>query len=501
MIRKQLGGAAAGGSEVFGFDGNLSFNEGGVFSLQPKNGQAASQTFYRAAGAEPWRVRELVPDGWRLTSLDCQQAGASQVTTDLAAAGASIVLAPGDTVVCTFTDEPQPTVGDLFIRKVTEGGVGLFDFRVLPLDGDGPGGQATARTEEEDVPVDAEPSPIELAPGDYRVRERMPRVRGGRWQLVGATCNAQPLRLRGGRTPRLRPEASVNVRIAAGEGAACTFRNRFVPRGAIAIAKQTYGATGTAGFEVSPTDDPATVFEQAATTTAIGVPALARGDRTRRLPLGEYVIQELDPHSGDGDWALRQVLCNGQLVPATGGRVTVRLTRAEPRLRCLFTNVFSGTTPPPPVDPPGPNVVPGGPGPDLAISKHADRRVAGLGERVTFTVVVRNRGPVAAENVIVVDRPGKGLTLVRNDPRCGARGRLIGCRIASIPAGESVRLSFVMRIDAPAPATVRNVAVVGSDTAEATVRDNLAVAGVSARRLVCVPGRGFVEAGLAHAAC
>ncbi|HEY6780341.1 MAG TPA: hypothetical protein VI111_05260, partial [Thermoleophilaceae bacterium] len=246
VIRKQVAGVA-GASEVFGFDGNLSFNPGGEFALEVRNGQAGSQTFYRAAGTEPWRVRELVPDGWRLTGLECQQTGASQVTTDLATAGVSIVLAAGDRVVCTYTDEPRPPAGQLFIRKITEGGTGLFDFDVLPLDGHGDAEHATAQTEQEGIPADATPSPIELAPGSYRVRERLPRVRGGRWRLIAATCDGRPLRRRG---------AGVDVSITAGEGAACTFRDRFVPRGALAIAKQTFGGTATAGFAISSVDDP-----------------------------------------------------------------------------------------------------------------------------------------------------------------------------------------------------------------------------------------------------
>ena len=61
-IRKRVVGGA---SQVFNFDGNLSFNEGGKFSITLNNQESASTSaFYRAAG-ETWTARELVPPAGR----------------------------------------------------------------------------------------------------------------------------------------------------------------------------------------------------------------------------------------------------------------------------------------------------------------------------------------------------------------------------------------------------------------------------------------------------
>ncbi len=137
--------------------------------------------------------------------------GASTITTDLNAARVSIALVAGDEVECTFTNTLRPPAGQLFIRKITSGGVGVFDFDVFPPD-DGEKLEARARTEEEEVPAEAEPSPLTVSPGLYRVEERLPKSDEGKWRLDSAYCNAKPekvkRRLRG--KPRLN---SVEVEI------------------------------------------------------------------------------------------------------------------------------------------------------------------------------------------------------------------------------------------------------------------------------------------------
>ena len=90
VIRKRVEGGA---SQVFNFDGNLSFNADGRFDITLNNQESAnSPVFYRAAGTT-WRAHELVPGGWSLTGLACQKTGMSAVDTDLAAAEVRITLA------------------------------------------------------------------------------------------------------------------------------------------------------------------------------------------------------------------------------------------------------------------------------------------------------------------------------------------------------------------------------------------------------------------------
>ena len=128
-IRKTVEGGA---SQVFSFDGNLSFNADGRFDITLNNQEsAAAPVFYRAAG-QTWTARELVPDGWTLTDLSCTQTGASSVVEALPAAEVSITLAARDNVVCTFTNAVRPPEGELFIEKITRGSTGLFNFEIFP---------------------------------------------------------------------------------------------------------------------------------------------------------------------------------------------------------------------------------------------------------------------------------------------------------------------------------------------------------------------------------
>jgi hypothetical protein len=91
VIRKEVSSPADADQE-FTFEGNVSYTPDQRFKLNVVDGRPASMTFYRAAGAEPWTVREIVPEGWQLTGIDCT-AGASTVTTDIPRAAVSIVLA------------------------------------------------------------------------------------------------------------------------------------------------------------------------------------------------------------------------------------------------------------------------------------------------------------------------------------------------------------------------------------------------------------------------
>ena len=338
VIRKEVRGTP-GATQTFTFDGNLSFNEGNVFNLRVSNGQPASQTFYRAAtGAAdaPWVVHERVPGGWRLAQLSCQSTGGSVATTDLAGARAEIRLAAGDTVTCTYVNEVRPPAGELFIRKLTRGGIGSFDFDVIPVGG-GAGAKAHAETQQERVAVDAQPSPLTLSPGTYRIDEHLPESRAGAVALgqrhlrratgcgLGLDRGDDHRRRRGHLHLReqLRPVGQDRDR-QGHSGRRHHDRVRDLPR------------------RRSRHPVPEDGHDQRARRGSPG-----GGSDTNALPLGAYVIQELEPASdADSDWSLIQVVCNGRLVPAVEGRVVVTLTR-EPSAPALSLHQHQARHPDP----------------------------------------------------------------------------------------------------------------------------------------------------------
>jgi uncharacterized repeat protein (TIGR01451 family) len=471
VIRKQVTDPP-NATQTFEFEGNVSYNEGGKFQLSVNNGSTPSITFYRAETAptdEPWTARELVPPGWVLTDLACTRRTTSVITTDQVNAAVSIRLRAGDTVTCTFTNALRPPPGQLLISKVTFGDVGSFGFEVEPVDG-GPVEDAAATTETRGIPVLARPSPIELEAGDYFVSEQLPRARGGRWRQVGVNCNARE------RAARAEP---TRVSITAGRGVACVFANRFVPRGSITILKETRGAGGTTGFVVESRRDPTFEASKTAVTSGEDDVARARGDSTRRLPLGRYTIQETGTVSDDaGRWTLVSVSCSGRQRPFAQGEAEVRLTRQRPRVVCRFVNAFTPDVPPVPPDPdpdppqPSPPVVPTSDEADLVVTKRALQRRVPFGEVARFEITVRNNGPDAAEQVVLVDALGPNAQLVSARPSqgsCNERKPLI-CRLGSLLAGQEATVR--VRVRAVGIPVIDNLAVTGSSTPEASLANN-----------------------------
>jgi uncharacterized repeat protein (TIGR01451 family) len=316
---------------------------------------------------------------------------------------------------------------------------------------------------------------------------------------------------------------STEVTITDGGGATCTFENRFLPSGKLAIDKVTLGGVTTTGFVISPVRDPDTQYWKRATTSEPGVPVRAHGSNTKALPLGTYVIQELEPASdADGDWSLIQVVCDGRLVPAVEGRVVVTLTPDHPRRHCRFTNTKRATPippeptpippeptpiPPEPTPSPGPGPsplpVPGGPTPDLVVSKRADRLTVTKGEIVTYRLIVTNKGEATAEEIIAGDLPGRGarvLSTSTRGPRCH-KGRILYCRIKALHPGQSATATLRLRILQTGRFT--NTAAAISSTPEPMYRNNRAAARVRVRRVppFCLPLAAPSSEPRARAAC
>ena len=199
--------------------------------------------------------------GWQLTDIACDDSGA---TPDLDAGSVSIELVAGDKVTCTFTDRLIPPTGDLLITKLTRGGVGTFPFAVRPVGG-GDLVRASATTTMPGCAVAAVPGPIDLDPGEYRIRERLPRpTRAGHWERGPAGCNAGRSLAR---DDHRRRRSGVPI------------REPVHPAGSITILKTTRGAGATTGFVVSPLRDPELQYLKSARTQGDGDTAIARGDR------------------------------------------------------------------------------------------------------------------------------------------------------------------------------------------------------------------------------
>jgi uncharacterized repeat protein (TIGR01451 family) len=474
VIRKQIRGTAKT-TELFPFKGNLSFNQNGLFSLAVKEGQAAQQSFIRAGtgpGEAPWNAQELLPANWKLTGLQCiSQSGHSTTSTDLAMAAVSIVLADEDTVTCTYTDEFVPPNGGLTIRKLTVGATGRFGFAVQPAAG-GQTEKAVAETLQPEVAVDAAPSPISLAPGDYKLSETDPASSAGRWSLSGVECGGHAL-------PATQPIA---VSVVSGVGTTCTLTNTFTSFGSIALHKVTLGGLATTGFVISPLSGEASELYQVATTTQQGVAAPATGEPSDRLELGHYLIQETTPEpSGSGQWELTAVQCDGQDIPFADGQATVTLAKGTPHQACTFTNTFHGTVTPEPPRPPNPSQPEAtkiDPSSRLTLTKRAVSSAIAAGQPASYEIAVTNHGPDASENVVVDDQPTGPALFHSVKPSQGSCRHTVPttCQLGTIPAGHTVTIALT--VIPTRPGAFENRAVLGSSTLDSVYMHGVAAAQV-----------------------
>jgi hypothetical protein len=415
-------------------------------------------------------------------------------------------LVAGDAVDCLFVNEQNVEDGTLVLSKRTLGRAGTFPITVQRASGGAPITAVATTTRAGEV-ADAVPSPIKLSPGRYTVSEELPEVSGGVWRLAAINCDAV-------NHPGPGP---VTVEITARQGSACVFENVFVPDGSITIEKVTRGAVGTFGFLIAAQGTPVREYEQRATTTRDDEPVTARGDSTRRLALGTYVIRETstEPDAG-GRWALESIVCDGQLEPFAQGRVTVELTAEHPDLTCRFANVLRPVAPlsdprptptPEPVPPsPLPSPAPPERSADLVVTKRPLVRAVRLGRLAPFEITVRNAGEATAEHVALVDRPTRGGQLASASASQGACGQraLLACGLGTLAPGESATVR--VRVRATDGSVLLNTAVAGSSTAETRLGNNrasgrVAIVTGSGVRGRCPSADGRASRGARAAAC
>ncbi|MGI9188113.1 MAG: prealbumin-like fold domain-containing protein [Gaiellales bacterium] len=514
-IVKQVEGAS--GTQVqqtASFSGNVSYDAGGRFQVDARTGTPGQASFQRDATTQagaPWSVVELPQTGWRLDRVSCTSASgrsSAQTTTVNSATEAgsvAVTLAGGDDVTCTFVNAVLPSAAStLTLTKVTVGGTGSFPVSVTL------GGSAVGQTQLQTTIAKVAGSPQAIAlsgGGTYVVAEAQPLSSLGTWRLVGVDC--------AGITATLIDDSSFSLPVSAGQGATCTVTNAFTPNGAITLRKVTEGAKGTAGFVVSSLADASIEREQRAETTAPGVggEVVAAGDPLVGLPLGSYVIQETgDAYVGTDEWMLKTVICDGQPVPSTMGRVQIDLTVANPRVDCVFTNVLTPSTTPfvplvpafipaDPLLPPTPEHSPSGPGSptkpitrlgkslprmgpiaDVAIRVRATPRVVDRGSVVGYSVVARNNGPYAARNVTIVlsvPTAARPMTLTSSRGACKKVHGMFTCTLGTLLRGDAVTFTASRQAARPGSYPVR--AVISTSTQETTTRNNVATTVVIVR--------------------
>jgi hypothetical protein len=498
IIHKTVIGAPTGTNPAFAFSrdpgDNLSYDPNG-FTL--KNGD--SSTFYRAGG-QTWRVTEDSVAGYTLTSVTCNPtAGTSTSGSTL-----SIALTAGETANCTFVNTfGEPPNGTLTVIKVTEGGSGgPFEFTAA-----GPGTPTLLHATTTAPGVPATEGPKALPTGTYTISEDdRPLSPLGHWELVDAVCGLA------------RSAGEVSVDITSRGPTVCTFTNRLVPAGAIALSKVTKGGTGTAAFVIESTRGEIVQYHQDATTTKPGVPVDASPDNstdaTDHIPWGTYRIIEQPPLStGSGTWVLTSVQCNGVDAPFSQGAAIVKLTRQDPHANCRFTNTLThGSTVDPETNEPGVPLPgePAGPGnvwANLAVSSQPNPKLAQSGQQIHDTIMVTNHGPSDAESVILDVQTPTGAKLISvHTPQGRCSGTLpLTCKLGTLKPDGKVTLTVVI-VPGQASGVFKMRDVVGSSTYDPELSNNSRIELADIAAALPVPPTPPVACPsratpIAHAAC
>jgi uncharacterized repeat protein (TIGR01451 family) len=464
VVRKEVDAPGGVAAHEFRFQGNLSYNPGGAFSLSAAPGRPASTTFYRA-GATAWTVREVSEPGWALLDHGCtSQTGQSTVLIPALSSELEVRLAANDTVTCTFRNGIAPPLSGLTVGKVTLGATGETAFRIR---GDVGVADVTVPTSEPGVP---EYATLPLPGSEYRVTETPSEMSGGRWERRQVRC--------GGRI--LEPFSDpLVITPPPGAGVVCVWTNEFIPAGSIRVRKVMTGSTGSTSFTIRPIDaDQPVLYQQRAVASREGVAVTAEGDATDQLPLGTYDIQETTP-GGTGSWRLESVTCNGVPLGSAQGRIRVRLTADQPGMTCTFIDHHSRATPGGGRDEDTPG---GGGGRDASDpSPHTNLRVTKRvrptsivsGQPVRYTVVVRNTGRVTARDVVIAElRPPSHRTVDIDVPRgVRCRGtRPLRCVIGTLRPGR--RITFGATYTTALTGRVVNRVAVHTSTAETRLGDN-----------------------------
>ncbi|WP_432835074.1 prealbumin-like fold domain-containing protein [Dactylosporangium sp. CA-092794] len=322
---------AAGYPQAFAFDASPSYASDKRITVDA----ATDATFVRSSGGKPSTVVSRTPAGWTLADLGCTKSGAgrSLVTTDVPTGQATVTLAAGEVVTCTFTYTPPVSPPGLTLRLYGDSPGGTFGLSVADPAGGAPRLLTATPTGDGSATPAAGADLSALLPGAYAVTLTAPAEDAAAWSLSGAAC---------GET-ELKPDAfTVTVQVTPDQPVDCTLR---VSRkaGALELHGITVGGTGATSFAVTPRDQAVAGWSGVATTAGPGAAAVAQGDVPQSLRFGGYLVTPIPPlATADGTWRLTSFACDpgeSQELPNLGADV-VPLTVADAAGRCTASYLF-----------------------------------------------------------------------------------------------------------------------------------------------------------------
>jgi uncharacterized repeat protein (TIGR01451 family) len=238
-----------------------------------------------------------------------------------------------------------------------------------------------------------------------------------------------------------------------GDTATCTITNTLKPAPTLTVIKKVINDDGgqfkASNFTLSVTGS---------SPTPASFPGDAGGTVVTLLP-GAYSVHEA---AVTGYATSMDAGCAGTLAHY-GDKAT-----------CTVTNNDIASPPPPPPPPPAPS-----PKIDLVITKAASPNPVTLGDNVTYTLTVTNKGPNQANNVVMTDSLPSEVTFVSvttNKGTCTGTNA-ITCNLGQVAVGELDTITIVVK--PTVTGTITNTAVVAGNEQELDPSNNKASATVT----------------------
>ncbi|MGD9740179.1 MAG: autotransporter domain-containing protein [Bauldia sp.] len=291
---------SVGGNAAFDFTTDNDLAPGNNFVLNT-NPDGTDQTAFNDLAPGTYTVTEDEETDFTLTDLVCVDPD-EETTTE--GATATIVLAAGEAIVCTFTNTYTPS-GSITIVKNSVGGTAEFDFTTT----NDLAGATNAFTLDTTGDFTQSVTFTDVSTGTYVVTE----LAEGGFSLTGLVCDDAT-----GTTSTLGSVATIDF--TEGDTVICTFTN--TAQGSLTITKNTVGGDGTFYF----TGDLGAFSVVTAGGTASSVPAT--------LPPGTYLVTE----EIDATFALTGLTCSdGSSTSIEDRTATIELEAGE-TIVCTFTN-------------------------------------------------------------------------------------------------------------------------------------------------------------------
>jgi hypothetical protein len=300
---------AIGGDTTFAFTSTVAGST--AFDIVSSGGTGTVKLDNVANGT--YTITESALAGWTLTALACT---GGTTSVDLAARTASITVAAGNTIICTFTNTKHATIS---ITQAAINGNATFGFTssntgLAAFNLTTSGGTATLAN-------------ASVLPGSYVITQ----VALAGWSLTALTCDNGVVNL---------AARTATLTVSAGESYACTFTST-QQTGILVISQSTRGGDGTFAFTSSDT----AAIANFSLTTVSGAASRSFGTvtaGTHTLTAGATAGFDLGSITCSGGTTAIN-LAAGTATITVGGGVTVSCTFASARRGSIsITKTTSG---------------------------------------------------------------------------------------------------------------------------------------------------------------